>query len=385
MMYKSHLIRIGIDALGIDTSGGGRTSILNLIQKVILLEKGWHFILYLSAFEKELDLPNVTQVVLPLRKGILSRIIMQIILPFDVIRRKIDLVHFTKSQASLLLFTKTILTIHDVTILLHPEIHPKLSSLYWKYIQPYMARKMDAIIAVSNDGAEGITSLLKVPRKKISVIYNASQFSEDLMVEKQGSGLFTIEKFSLPSNYKIVIGQIALKKNLDTLIKAIRILKDRNDLKSPLVMVGPRYSISDAGDIFNLIKELDLDEDVIYLGSVDRAELLMILKNAEILLMPSIHEGFGIPCLEAMQLGVPVIASNASALPEVIGDAGMLVDNCKNPESWADAINELEESETLRYLLIKKGLTRARIFSWDRSAKILATLYRNVLAIDNLE
>lgn len=372
-------IKIGIDALGINTIGGGRTSVYNLFYEAIRRKPEWEFIFYLSSFEKGFDLPNVKQIILPVEKGILSRIIAQIIFPFEVIFRGINLFHFTKSQASFIPFSKSVLTIHDITILLYPELHPKLSAYYWKTIQPIMARNMDAIVAVSQDGARGISKAFNISLDKISVIYNFSQFVETS--EKEYSDQLILEKFELPKRYLLSVGQIAKKKNLDTLIKSMAIIKNQNNFCPQLVIVGPRYDISDASYIFKLIEDLDLNDYIKYLGELEKEELKIVFKNSTIFLMPSLHEGFGIPCLEAMQLGVPVIASNASALPEVVGDAGLLIQNPISPTEWADAIILLLNSPDIRLDLIKKGKERKELFSQDISVERLLSLFEDLLSI----
>ena len=377
-MKRKRKKRIAFDALGIDSASGARTAVYYLIKEVIKLCPDWEFVVFLSKYESAYHQANVKQVVLPLKRGIISRVIMQFLLPFEVLFRRIDLIHFTKSQASVVPRAKTVMTIHDVTILLYPDIHPKSSVLYWKYIQPIMAKIMDAIVAVSNDGARGIKTYLGVPEKKLIVVNSASQFSSVVKVEKR-TFLAIQKKYDLPKRYFLVVGQIALKKNLDTLIRAFGILRDRGKIIPALVMVGPRYDISDAGSIFELIDELDLSTYVHYLGSINTLDLQVVFSNAEIFLMPSVHEGFGIPCLEAMQLGVPVIASKASALPEIIGSAGILIEDILSPESWADAITELHDSPDKRIELIKAGKKRARLFSWNNSAKKLISLYEDLL------
>jgi len=372
------MVKIGIDALGIETEGGARTSILKMIQFVTASRQQWQYIIYLSKYEPLLKAPNIKQIILPFRRGILSRMFMQAFLPLDVFLRGIDLVHFTKSQASLIPFTKKALTIHDLTILIHPEIHSKTSVLYWKYVQPVMARKMDVVFTVSKNAADDIVKIFGVDQEKVTVIYNRSQFEND-MVTLETSSQNIKNKYQLPDEYFLYVGVMALKKNIDTIIKAYHVLKSKH-LKWPkLVLVGPRYSISDAGNALDLIDVLNLENDILYLGKLPKDHLYYVFKNASIFLFPSYHEGFGIPCLEAMQLGVPLMASKASAIPEVVGDAGVLVEKYMSVETWAEEIKKLYEDPNKRKQLTEKGIKRFEEISRKHSYSAVIDDYEHLL------
>jgi len=146
-----------------------------------------------------------------------------------------------------------------------------------------------------------------------------------------------------------------------------------------LILVGPRYSLSDAGEIFNLIKTLELNDKIIYLGPLSQSDLFNVLIKSKMLIFPSIHEGFGIPCLEAMQYGVPLIASNIPVIKEVVCDAAILIEDFLNPLEWARSIINLNRNENFMNELKTKGKNRAMNFSWDQSALILSNEYYRVL------
>lgn len=373
--------RIAIDALGINEAGGGRTATLPLIKAIVNKKKDWQFYCFLSQFEQELNFQNVKQIILPVSKGVFSRFLTQLVFPFFILINKIDLIHFIKSQASFVFFTKRIMTIYDCTILNYPEFFGKLSYNYWKYIQPIMCRHMNHIITISNHAKCEIEKQLNVPIRKISVIYPASQFIDEETCENT-----TIQairnKHKIPNEYLLYVGQIGMKKNLQTLITAYSILKKEYDYSQKLILVGPRYRLSDAGFIFNLIESLDLENYVLYLAVLNQNELKLIIRNAVMLLFPSLHEGFGIPLIESMQLGTPVISSNVSVMPEVISDAGLLVDDYLNPEAWVDKINELSTNDDLQKKLIQKGHIRAQLFSWEMAGKKLVEVYENELHVN---
>ena len=372
---------IGIEALGIDEEGGARTSILNLISHVTRNNEATKFVVYLSKAEQEIESDNIQQVILPFRKGILARVFLQLYLPIDILLRKIKLIHFTKSQASLVFKAKMVLTIHDVTILKHPQIYPKLSVIYWKYIQPWMANKMDAIITVSHDAASDIVEFYKVKREKIFVIYNTSQFDSSITHDDTLWKAIS-QKYQLPDEYFLYVGILALKKNLETMIKAYQKFTLELDQQVPqLLLIGPRYAISDGSSVLDLISKLHLEDHIRYLGKLPKIDLYYIFKNATIFIFPSYHEGFGIPCLEAMQLGVPLIASNVSAIPEVVGSAGILINDYLSPNAWAAAIRDLYSDQKARTELINEGIKQFQIINNQHSLSSVMNIYLNLLKL----
>jgi glycosyltransferase involved in cell wall biosynthesis len=371
--------RIGIDALGIDIEGGARTSILNLLIDLVNDEPNYEFVIYLSKKEPLLDSPQVKQVILPFKKGVIARLFMQLYLPIDILTRRIDLVHFTKSQASIVFNVKTVFTIHDLTTIKYPEQHTKFATWYWRHIQPKMAKSMDAIITVSRNAADDIHKIYNIPMDKITVVYNTSQFTDLIKTKNEVENSKVLSKYNLPDKYLFYVGIIAIKKNLKTVIEAIHLLKMQNIDLPKLVLVGPKYPESDASSIFSTIKQCNLEKDVIYLGRLPKFDLFYIFKNAMLFFFPSVHEGFGIPCLEAMELGVPLIASRASAIPEIVGNAGYLIEDYMSPEIWAEAIRDLVINEKKRKLLIERGEERVKQIKEKYSYKNVTELYKRLL------
>ncbi len=379
MSRESPLILI--DAFGIDQPGGPRTAVLFLFKKVFELRPRWRFVICLSRFEPIYQpFGHVRQIVLPVRKGIAARLFVQLTFPLLALALRADLVHFTKSQGALLLGCKKVLTIFDATTLYHPGMHSKIASWYWRHIMPAVARRHDAILAISRDAARDIQNLIGVPPDKIRVIPCASQFEG----EPDGIGLpfNTVQaKYHLPERYLLFVGILSLKKNLKTLIQALAVLRDQQVDLPCLVMAGPYYPQSEDREIFKTIGNLRMEDATQYIGSVSHDELAGLYAHAEMLVLPSVHEGFGIPLLEAMGFGIPVIASNSSSMPEVVGSAGLLVDDFLSPQAWAAAIQQLLTQPGLRQELIAAGYERSRLFSWQTSAGQLARLYEALLGM----
>jgi len=381
MKMKHSKIRIAIDALGIDRPGGARTATLYLFEKVICQKPDWEFIFFLSKKESKLIKDNVQQIVLPLRKGFFARSILQIILPIILTLKKANLIHFTKSQATLVPVKRKVITIFDMTTLHYPEQFSKLTVWYWQHIQKKMADACDAIIAISDNVARDIATTYAIDPERIHTIHLGTQF-DDRKIEGSEDLQRVKRDYHLPERYMLNVGLLALKKNLEVLVRAIHLMKVRGTPLPPLILVGRRYSASDAAYILDLVHQLGLDAEVQYLGEVEPNDLRVIFRHALCLLLSSMHEGFGITALEALQLRVPLIASMAGALPEIIGDAGYLVSDYLDPEAWANAMYLVCEDEELRKKMITEGQLRASKFSWDRSAQNLVALYSQLLGIE---
>jgi glycosyltransferase involved in cell wall biosynthesis len=359
---------IAIDAMGIENPGGARTAVYYPLLKVFQARPGWEFHVFLSREEPGYcAYPNVKQIIIPLKQGPLVRLLAQVIFPFYALVKHVSLFHYAKSQGAVVFGARMTLTLFDATILIHPEMYSTFSVFYWRHIQPWMVRKMDHVIIISNNAADDLKVRLQIPAEKISVVYCAGQFEAGY---QSPPGLYEDlrSRHRLPERYLLFVGILALKKNLPTLIRALGLLKDEGIPTPPLVIAGARYGRSDAGEIFNLINELGLQNEVLYIGPVETQELPALYEHAEALLIPSVHEGFGIPAIEAMACRTPVIASKASSLPEVIGEAGLLVEDYLSPQAWAESIRELLTDDEAYQRLKIKGFERARLFTWERFA-----------------
>jgi len=377
-MKAGRRLTILIDATDIDKPSGGRTAVLELFRFVFAKEPNWHFVVIVSQIEPEFAFPHVRQIVIPFRNRVLERLWTQAIVSYFAFRRAADLVHFARTMGGFTHPAKSIFTVFDLTTLVHPELHSSAAVWYWQHLAPLHLRWADRIIAISHDVADDLVQHVQVPPEKIDVIYCAPQSIFDEPIRPQLVDTVK-QKYDLPEAYLLFVGMLARKKNLTTLIRALHLLKLRMQSAPFLVLAGRRYRQSDDSAIFEEIESLGMQSNVRYLGPVDTDTLRGLYGGATALLFPSLHEGFGIPCLEAMKCGVPVVAAWSGAIPEIVGDAALLVDDPLSAEALSESIRLVLEDASLRRDLIAKGAVQAAQFSWPRSADQVLAMYRRLL------
>ncbi|MEF3304496.1 glycosyltransferase family 4 protein [Paenibacillus sp. GYB003] len=295
--------------------------------------------------------------------------------PYDFFKfKKADIFHGTNFTHNATRKGKSIITIHDLAFLRFPETtSEKIYKHHSKWV-PYSARKCDHIIAVSEQTKNDIVELLRVPEYKISTIYSAADTRFFKLPEPQYFPV--IQHYQLPERYILFVGTVEPRKNLLGLLKSYLIFRKNSALSDKLVIVGAKgwkYS-----PIFDFIKENNLESEVIFTGYIEDEHLPAIYNGATLFVMPSIYEGFGIPILEAMGCGVPVIGSNVSSIPEVIDSFGVMV-SPTDYEGWAAEIHRFLSDESLRNKYSKLSLERASHFSWKRTAEATKQVYIDVL------
>lgn len=370
--------KIFIDALGIDCPGGGRTAIRSLLKAMFELDHETQFVLCLSRAESDLVYPNVEQRVLERHGRFAIRLYLQTNLPRWVRQEKIDLVHFTKNLGVFGLGCPYVVTIHDLTTLVLANQHHPLDVLYWLSVEPLTLRGAARIVAVSQDCAHDVQRFYGIPADQVTVVYWAAhpRFTPTVSPALQQS---LRERYHLPEQYILFIGILAKKKNLVTLLHSIAELRRRGVQTPPLVVVGRQYPQSNDTTSALLARELALEGQVHFVGCVPDEDLPAFYAGAAVYVLPSLHEGFGIPCLEAMACGTPVVATHGGALPEIIGPAGVVVENPCDVQGLATAIERVLFDSTLRAQLIQSGFQRAAEFSWVRSARKMLEIYQEVL------
>ena len=259
-----------------------------------------------------------------------------------------------------------IITIHDLGFEHFPKHVPFLVRKYYQYFTPKYCKKATKILAVSEFTKRDIISRYKIDKQKIDVVYNGFDVESEKSKAKSQEKEILTAYCLLNTEYFIFIGAIHPRKNVLGLLKAFEHFKSAFSHQHKLVIVGRKAWMND--ELENFYQQMKFKDEVIWIEKVERSDLLQLLQKSFALVYPSFFEGFGIPILEAMSLGVPVITSNVSSMSEVAGNAAILV-NPNNTSEIADAMNLLITDENLRTDLIAKGKIRAQYFDWNISAK----------------
>ena len=287
--------------------------------------------------------------------------------------KKLDIIHNPTQCPTFFRFKpKYIFTVHDITPLIDSKEHPIYRVLSYKLLLPRTLKTADKIIAVSNSTKKDLMHHFDIPEEKIKVILEAADEKFKPLNNKEINKVN--QKYSLNFPFILYVGTLEPRKNIPSLIKAFYKLKKKN-LQYKLVIAGKKgwkYK-----EIFETIDKLNLQNDVVFTGYVSDEDLPALYNAADLFVYPSIYEGFGLPPLEAMACGTPVITSNTSSLPEVVGDAGIMVDPY-DIDGLVDAMYEVLTNEGLRENMIKKGLERAKMFSWEKCARETLEVYEEV-------
>lgn len=268
----------------------------------------------------------------------------------------------------------TVITVHDLIFKLFPEHHKKLNYIFLNQAMPLFVKRADHIITISESSKRDLIEHYHTPPEKISVIYEAAapDFRPPTAVQINAAK----NRYHLPEQFLLVVGTIEPRKNYSRLIEALMQLRAKHpDLK--LVVVGSKGWLYES--FFQKIADLNATDHVIFTGFVSDEDLPAVYAAATITVMASIYEGFGLPILEAMACGTPVVSSNRASLPELGGNAAYYF-NPEDIEEMAAVINTVLEDSALRITLRDKGVEQAARFSWEKTAQETIAIYRQLLS-----
>lgn len=291
----------------------------------------------------------------------------QFFLPFELFRNKftdkrIDVFFSPAHYAPRIAPCPTVVTIHDVAYLHYPDEFLKRDLYQLQNWTRYSINNASKVISVSKTTKKDVMSFYKIPEKKIEVVYNG--FEKEIDDEAIPSDMSEIDR-KIISPYILYVGTIQPRKNIIALIRAFSLLHKTNPGLN-LVITGKKGWLFD--QIFKEARELYLENKIIFTGYVSDEELVYLYRKAFCFVLPSFYEGFGIPVLEAMSFGCPVVSSFSSSLPEVGGEAALYFDPA-DYKDLADKLNMLASSVKLRQELIRKGKERIKQFSWHTCAE----------------
>ncbi len=291
----------------------------------------------------------------------------------DVKRAGVSLVHFPHYNVPVSYSGKFLVTIHDITHIVLPEmLGNRLKSCYAYFLMKHAVRNAMHIFTVSQNSKKDICETFGICYDRVTITYNAA--GREFAPKDKAETEYLFDRFSIPRNRKILlyVGNLKQHKNLSRLLEAFSEIND--DKNMVLLLVGKAFSNL---ELKRREEELKIEDEVIHTGVVQKKELVDLYNLADVFVFPSLYEGFGIPLLEAMACGTPVVCSNSSSMPEVAGDAAMMF-NPYNVEEMGKAIKDMLDIDAAEY--IARGRERAGRFVWGDAVASVKTEIMRCLA-----
>lgn len=372
-------IVINCQLLSMHRSGVGRY-IRDIVDALARIDNDNEYVLLINSRVKNGIFPVMKNIKKKLTKfpiqSAASRIIWeQLFLPLNLRQERADVAHFPGQSYPLLSFCcASVITVHDLTYNVYPETYTLSKRIYKNTVMHTAIARADKIIVDAKSTKKDILDRYGISEERIVVINCGlndifKQIKDFKLLEN------TREKLGLPQHFILHVGTLSPGKNLMSLLDAYAILKRKIDSLHKLVVVGPTGWLYDS--IFERVSHLRLKDDVTFLGYIEDVDLVHIYNLADIFVLVSLYEGFGFPPLEAMACGTPVVTSNAGSLPEVVGEAALMVDP-RDVEGLAKTMEKLLMDSALRDELIEKGFARTKLFSWEETARKTLAVYKEV-------
>lgn len=369
-------MRIAIDARKLRDYGIG-TYVRNLLRHLARLDRTTDYVVVCHEADEQLvaRLGENFRPLLDSSPGYSVR--EQLTVPLDLRRARVDLFHAPHYVLPPLTPCPSVVTIHDCIHLRFPQYLPnRFAYAYAKSSLWVATHRSSRILTVSEASKRDILRYFHVAEMKIDVIPNA--IDERFWAPPPEEEVAHVrERYQLDAPFVLYAGNIKPHKNIDRLIEAFHLLRKRGFDEVKLLIIGDE--ISKYATLRRAVHRYKLHKHVRFFGFVDDKTLASLYRLARVFVFPSLYEGFGLPPLEAMASGTPVITSNVSSLPEVVGDAALLIDPYE-PEAISDAMQRVLSDAGLRADLRARGLARARHFSWERSIGRVREIYQEVLA-----
>ncbi len=297
-------------------------------------------------------------------------------LPWLVRRSKVDLLHIPGFAGPLFKCgRRKVTTVHDLIGMIYPRNLDFASRFYWQKWLPACIGSSDAVIADSENTRTDILRLLRVPESRVHVVPLAV---EEKFSPGAGTGRFeTVRaKYGLPAEFMLTVGTVEPRKNVHGLIAAAALYFRERDTGLHVVVVGSKdWGYDQAG---RKMEELGIRDRVRFTGYIEEEDMPVVYNMAKFFVYPSFYEGFGLPVLEALSCGIPVICSGVSSLPEVAGDAAILIDP-GNVTELKEAVRSLDEDPRLLSAMSRRALRQAGKFSWQSTAERTLEVYKKLL------
>ena len=295
-------------------------------------------------------------------------------LPLYIRRHPLALFHGTNFEVPVWKRCPTVLTIHDLSVLLYPQTHEKRFARRSRLRLPHMARRATMIVTPSESVRREVCEHLRVAPEKVVAVPEAARrlFHPLPMVQT----IETRRRFGVEDEFLLYVGTIEPRKNLLTLVRAFDHVLRTTKYLPQLVIAGKKGWLTD--DLYAYINDLDMSDRILFTGYVTDEELRALYSSCRAFVYPSLYEGFGLPPLEAMACGAPVVASDIASIREAVGEAAHLVDP-KDVDALARSIARLLEDDKERQHLSAAGLRRAAMFNWERTARSIREVYEEAL------
>ena len=377
-------MRIGIDAHAIGArQGGNETYIANLIKSLAEIDGNNLYTIYLAdagaaAEWREKFTTRYQNFSVRLLPPPTPLVRVPVYLTYELYKRPVDVLH-VQYTAPPFCRVPVVVTIHDLAFERMPETFTRRGSFQLKLTVRRTAKKAARIATVSEYSRQDLLDIYKLSPDKVVVTYNGveSSFTPQPSVPNEAEAVR--KRFGVSRDFLLAVGSLQPRKNLVRLIRAYaRLRSEREDFRPQLVIVGRKLWLT--SEIFDEVKRQRWADDVILTGYVADEDLPALYRAARAFVYPSLFEGFGLPPLEAMASGTPVVTSDVSSLPEITGDAALLIDP-NDERALANALIEIMNNDRLRAELREKGIAQAKKFTWRDAAEKTLRLYQEAYAI----
>ncbi|MDD3887322.1 MAG: glycosyltransferase family 1 protein [Patescibacteria group bacterium] len=373
-------MKIGIDVTGIheNQKTGTETFISNFIKELGKDNKNTYILYSYFDVHKKIILPsNFKLKICKFKPPLLQAILMfifwnSISLPFYIMKDKLDLFISTNQMGPLFCKSKFMIVIHDLSFVKTKKCFTRRDQIIYNFFAKLSLNRAISIFADSIATKKDIKDIYHISDDKIKVVYLGFDNKTFCLQNKSVMNSVKI-KYNIKNKYIIFVGTLQKRKNIRRLIEAYNILKKSGKIDYDLAICGKKGWLYE--DIFLYVKENSLEDNVIFLGFVPDDDIAPLIAGAEMFVLPSLYEGFGLPLLESMAVGTPTITSNISSLPEVVGSAGLLVNDPTSVQEIAEKILLLSTDNCLKKDLKLKGLNRSKHFTWE----IAGVKYRNII------
>ena len=378
-------MKIGIDARTLINRRGIGNVVFHLLKGLSKIPYDCSFVIYIDDLNSIELIPKDSRFSVKVLQPKNYPIWEQVRLPISAMHDELDVLHCPANSAPVFLprRLKLVLSIMDVMFMFptsqlpkSPSCYQRIGREYLKYVVPVVAKQASMITTISYSSRNDILRYIDVPEERISVIWLAANNACGIISdESKISAVRT--KLRLENSFVLALGALDPRKNTATILKSFAKFKKLHSCEIKLAVVG--LSAQGIESFLRLADDLGIANEVVFAGFVTEDDLVALYNAAELLIYPSLYEGFGLPVLEAMICGTPVITSPCGSIPEIAGDAALMV-NPHDADAIAAAIKAVVTDKALYGSLVEKGKLRAGLFSWQLAAEQTFAVYQSVMA-----